>query len=464
MAARRYRNTQSKHLLMMFYAPWCGHCKTLKPDWVEASTQMPKSFTMGALDCTQHSGTCSAVGASSYPTLKYFQPLKEGSTVPSETEAGEDYSNSGRATDDLVWFGRDKLDTEMRAQAKSVTKDTDVSKLRIKALKKILKERGAACDGCTDKSDFVKKVQEVMASETPVVEKKRPKMTMMEEKRHKANQAAADKGWSDEEYGNGHVKHLIETDFEDYRVASGPVLAFFYAPWCGHCKSFKPEYVALSTQLKEEKLGVSLVALDCTSAASICHKYKANSYPTLKWFAGGKDAKAESFEGGRTQKALFNYIQQKLDPDFKIDLGTFVNPETWKDEDYGNGKVVHLDDDWFAPYRQDGHPKMLTMFYAPWCGHCKAMKPDFVTASTEADSMGVVFSAVDCTTSTTVCSEFGVSGYPTLKSFESESGGAIAYSGGRTKDDLVDFAKKLASSSQSRAGAPSPSPQKKVKG
>ena len=40
--------------------------------------------------------------------------------------------------------------------------DTDFSKLRIKALKKILKERGATCDGCTDKSDFVSKVKAVM--------------------------------------------------------------------------------------------------------------------------------------------------------------------------------------------------------------------------------------------------------------------------------------------------------------
>ena len=37
----------------------------------------------------------------------------------------------------------------------------------------------------TDKSDFVKKVKEVMSSDAPVVEKKRPKMTMMEEKRCK---------------------------------------------------------------------------------------------------------------------------------------------------------------------------------------------------------------------------------------------------------------------------------------
>ena len=139
--------------------------------------------------------------------------------------------------------------------------------------------------------------------------------------RYKANKAAADKGWSEEEYGNGNVKHLIESDFEDYREASEkPLLAFFYAPWCGHCKSTKPEYVALSEQLKEDDVGAQLVALDCTTSASVCHKYEARSYPTMKWFPAGKGSKPQPYEGGRTKKAMLTFIQKQLDPDFKVEL------------------------------------------------------------------------------------------------------------------------------------------------
>ncbi|KAF0688234.1 Aste57867_20104 [Aphanomyces stellatus] len=36
----------------------------------------------------------------------------------------------------------------------------DYSKLRVKELKKILSERGVSCNGCVEKSDFVKKLQE----------------------------------------------------------------------------------------------------------------------------------------------------------------------------------------------------------------------------------------------------------------------------------------------------------------
>jgi thiol-disulfide isomerase/thioredoxin len=72
------------------------------------------------------------------------------------------------------------------------------------------------------------------------------------------------------------------------------------------------------------------------------------------------------------------------------------------------------------------------------CGHCKAMKPDFVKASEEAQSSGMVFSAIDCTSSSTICGEYGVNGYPTVKSFH--QGKAADYEGGRNAADMVKFA------------------------
>jgi len=90
---------------------------------------------------------------------------------------------------------------------------------------------------------------------------------------------------------------------------------------------------------------------------------------------------------------------------------------------------------------------MLTMFYAPWCGHCKAMKPDFAKASTEAKAAGVVFSAVDCTVHKKVCSKYGVQSYPTVKTFASATADAKDYEGGRTEAALVKFAKDFAKES-----------------
>uniref|UniRef100_A0A7S0WRY0 Thioredoxin domain-containing protein n=1 Tax=Pyramimonas obovata TaxID=1411642 RepID=A0A7S0WRY0_9CHLO len=86
----------------------------------------------------------------------------------------------------------------------------------------------------------------------------------------------------------------------------------------------------------------------------------------------------------------------------------------------------------------------LVKFYAPWCGHCKRMAPDWEKLGEEFEgSSSVVIGNVDCTadSNTEMCEKFGVRGYPTVKYFEGGDAEGQPYEGGRDYDSLLEFAK-----------------------
>mgnify|MGYP003890590001 CR=1 FL=1 len=67
----------------------------------------------------------------------------------------------------------------------------------------------------------------------------------------------------------------------------------------------------------------------------------------------------------------------------------------------------------------------IVKFYAPWCGHCKALAPAWnELGDSYAGSSSVVIGDVDCTVEEDLCSRFEVRGYPTLKYFNTETGEA----------------------------------------
>lgn len=52
----------------------------------------------------------------------------------------------------------------------------DLKKLKVKDLKKILEEWGESCKGCAEKSDFIRKITELMPKYAPVAAKARTEL------------------------------------------------------------------------------------------------------------------------------------------------------------------------------------------------------------------------------------------------------------------------------------------------
>lgn len=78
--------------------------------------------------------------------------------------------------------------------------------------------------------------------------------------------------------------------------------------------------------------------------------------------------------------------------------------------------------------------KGMVAFKAPWCGHCKKLKPDWDTLS---DNVDVLIGEVDCTVEKDLCSKHGVQGFPTIK--YTNGYGWEKYESGRDLTSLEKF-------------------------
>ncbi|KAL1298613.1 hypothetical protein HN51_042935 [Arachis hypogaea] len=118
---------------------------------------------------------------------------------------------------------------------------------------------------------------------------------------------------------------------------------------------------------------------------------------------------------------------------------TEFNPDAYKEAEVDEKDVVILKDKNFTDVVKNNRYVMVE-FYAPWCGHCQALAPEYAAAATELKGENVILAKVDATEENELAQEYDIQGFPTVYFFI--DGVHKTYNGLRNKDAIVSWIKK----------------------
>jgi len=426
----------NQFILVEFYAPWCGHCKALAPEYAKAATQLKdedSSLKLGKVDATIETSLAGKFSIRGYPTLKFFRDGKPG-----------EYSGGRTAAEIINWLkkktGPPALTLSDVEGAKAFTEGKDVAivglfKNKESESAKIFLEVAAGLDdipfGISDSDALFEEYK--VTKDTIVLIK------AFDEGRNDLEADGVDADALKKFIRKNELPTIIEfTQEAAQKIFGGDNknhLLLFISKASSSIEDTLKEYTAAATGYKGQVLFI-YIDIDDDDNERILEFFglTPEDCPTVRFINIGEDMtkyKPESSE--LTKDIISEFVQGVIDGKISPHLMSQNVPEDW---DKNPVKVLVGKN--FNEVAKDKSKSVFVEFYAPWCGHCKQLAPIWdELAEKFKDNGEVVIAKMDSTANE--LEDVKIQSFPTLKYFPKNSDEVIDYSGERTLDALAKF-------------------------
>lgn len=439
LTAANFDETVAAHevLLIEFYAPWCGHCKKLAPEYSKAAHELHGKASIAKMDCTDgdNNDVCSQYGVKGFPTLKLFR--NEDAANPT------DYAGA-RTSAGIVAFMKKQTQpayyvVASEEELKAKTGDEDIVIVAYVADAEenpsFLKFANALREQYTFAVATYGNAGDIVMTRS-----------FDEPTTFKGEGIKELKEWATKE--SFPPLGLIGPDtFQKYLDRGLPLT------WCfldfGDDKV--AEYEATFTAVAKKFKGVtSMVKLDGVQFKQHAEHFGltgANPGIVIEDKENGNKKYIYDQTNDHTDEAsLTAFLQGFVDGTLTAFTKSEEIPETQE------GNVVTVVGKSFDDEVLNSEANVLVEFYAPWCGHCKKLTPVWEElADTFADHSGVKVVKVDATANDV---PYDIKGFPTLVYYPAgDKTNPVPYKGGRDIEALTEFLNEKAGPAPAAAPA-----------
>ncbi|KAJ6786572.1 hypothetical protein PWT90_09334 [Aphanocladium album] len=423
-------------VLAEFFAPWCGHCKALAPEYEEAATTLKeKDIKLAKIDCTEEADLCQTHGVEGYPTLKVFRGLDNVSPYGGQRKAAAITSymvkQSLPAVSTLEKDTLEEFKTADKVVVVAYVAEDD--KTSADVFKTVAEKHrndylfGSVADAALAEAEGVK------APAVVVYKAFDEGKNIFKGKKFDADAI--------EEFAKSAATPLIgEIGPETYAgyMSAGLPLAYIFAETDEERETLTKALKAVAEKHKG-KVNFGTIDAKAFGAHAGNLNLKTDKFPAfaIQDIEGNKkfpfDQEKEITEK-TIGKFVSDYVAGKIEPSIKS--------EPIPDSQDGPVTVVVAKN--YDDIVLDDKKDVLIEFYAPWCGHCKALAPKY-------DLLGEAFKQSEFKDKVTIAKVDAtlndvpddISGFPTIKLYPAgDKKNPVTYNGARTPEDLVEFIKE----------------------